>query len=89
MYFFLKVYFHISLKQLKWKTILSKHFSAIVFHVLRIYMAITQYINVIYTWTSKLTWCAYTLIKALKHAEHDIDTTLILHGHSQEYQMLK
>jgi len=91
MYFFLNVHFHISLKQLKWKTILSTHFSVIVFHVLCIYMVLHGLHGhyTIYKCILHLHIQAYMVWlhpKALKHLEHDIDTTLTHHKHSQEYQ---
>jgi hypothetical protein len=91
MYFFLNVHFHISLKQLKWKTILSTHFSVIVFHVLCIYMVLHSLHGhyTIYKCILHLHIQAYMVWlhpKALKHVEHDIDTTLTHHKHSQEYQ---
>lgn len=91
MYFFLKVYFHILLKQLKWKTILFTHFSAFVFHVLRIYMVLhnlhghyTTYKCILHLHIQAYMVCLHP--KALKHVEHDIDTALRHHIHSQEYQ---
>jgi len=51
-----------------------------------VYMAITQYINVFFLHLHIQAYMMCLHPKALKHVEHDIDTTLTHHGHSQEYQ---